>query len=891
MIPHRGQDRRGRRGQCLRLCLAATIAGVAGASARGQAPTVVTPKDRTVHRFTFTEPDNFTGLPKYWVAFRTLPTFTLGRFDAAVGHESAPSFYLGLNGRDVAYRYVGPPFETPVRPNSDYQVVGWMRPDRLRSARAQITAFYVDREGLPIASTQVFSRLVGGEGDTWEAVSLHLSTGPREARSVGLTVRIMQEQTWRTGTKPHRYIEPTDVEGGAWFDDLVIHRLPRAVISTQVAGNVFVAPRMPTLQVVVTDGEPQGLTASVTLSDATGQEIQSDAVEVDAAADYGGTVIEYGHLAPGIYQATLRVGAGSDILVLRWRTIAFLREPYRGGTSVSRPFGVVLDGVGQVEDQLSLLSVLGVGTVKLPLWSASGAETGFAYATDALDRLLHDLVKSRVSTMSVLAGPPLELTRAAGEFPRPLLDILADNPDGWREHLSHVVAPYASVFRSWQIGGDNDPTMTDPRLLSAVLPIVRTEMKKLITVPELTVPGNAHLAPEAGKLAADNISLTIPNDVQPEWIPEHLRAYRELGYRQLGVYVEPLSWDRYDRVALLADLAKRIVYARHGGADRVFVPQPWRERATVSGMITEPTEEYVVLRTMVDLLADAELASTLNLSPEVTCLAFDSGKDAVLVLWDDAAGPEGRTHELQLGGATRQIDLWGDPTPLEHTKDGRQKVRLSPVPVFVDGVEQWLVAFLSQLRMEPDHVEFRIGLNTHIITLAAPVRESVSGTLELEAPETWDVRPRRFTFALPHGGTLRKEIQIRYANNEPAGKKCITAKVDFDSEGRYHMEVPLRFEVGLGGIEVWGFASRRGDRLIVRHGVLNRTDQVVSFRGFVAAPGRTRQYRVFNAMQPGQTVVTEYAFERGNELSGRELRLGLREVGGPRGHNLEVLAP
>ena len=72
---------------------------------------------------------------------------------------------------------------------------------------------------------------------------------------------------------------------------------------------------------------------------------------------------------------------------------------------------------------------------------------------------------------------------------------------------------------------------------------------------------------------------------------------------------------------------------------------------------------------------------------------------------------------------------------------------------------------------------------------------------------------------------------------------------------------------------------------------MNKPPKVVSFRGFVAAPGRTRQYRVFNAMQPGQTIVSEYAFERSGELSGRELRLGLREVGGLRGHNLEVLAP
>jgi len=370
-----------------------------------------------------------------------------------------------------------------------------------------------------------------------------------------------------------------------------------------------------------------------------------------------------------------------------------------------------------------------------------------------------------------------------------------------------------------------------------------------------------------------------------------MSAYRALEYRSLDVFLDPLPSDRYDQTALLADLVKRVVCTLRGGADRVFLPQPWVPRATVDGVTTEPTREFVAFHTAADLLAEARLASVLHLHPDVTCYAFDSGQDAVLVLWDDTAPPEGRTHVLQLGAADRQIDLWGRATPLERAADGRQEVRLSPVPVYVDGVEQWLVAFLTNLRLDPSKVEFRIGTHPHAIVLAAPVREAVSGTVELRAPEDWDVSPRKFTFAMPPGGALRKEINIRYAHNESAGTKTILADIYFDSEPRYHVEVPLQVEIGLKDVEVWGYASKRGDRLIVRHGVLNRTDQAISFRGFLAAPGRTRQYRVFNGMYPGRTLVVEYAFDNASELSGRTLRLGLREVGGRRAHNIELVAP
>jgi hypothetical protein len=629
----------------------------------------------------------------------------------------------------------------------------------------------------------------------------------------------------------------------------------------------------------------------VTLQDTEGNELEVVPVGISDTDDLDGTLIDFRNLKPGLYRAILRVMVDDRDLIRRYRLFAYLNTPYREGTAVSPPFGVTLDGPGKTDDQLALLSALRMGAVKLPLWARTRDEVGFADATPQLDQLLHDLVKARVAIVGVLAGPPSVLVRTAGDFPRPLLEILADDPVGWRGPLTDVVAKYASIFRSWQLGGDGDPAMIDPQALAAALPPVRREMKVLMTAPDLTVPGDAHLAPDGMRLPAENISLTVSNDVQPEWIPEHLEAYQALKYRHVDVHLETLSASRYERTAQLADLTKRVVYTLRAGADRVFLPQPWRTRTTVNGVTIEPTEAYVVYRNLVDLLAEAKMASILNLGPDVNCVAFDSGDDAVLVLWDDTAGPDGRTHVLQLGAATRQIDLWGDPTPLERTPDGRQRIHLSPLPVFVDGVEQWLVAFLAHLRMDPDTVDFRIGSHMHAITLTAPVREAISGSVQLRTPQDWDVNPARFNFALPPGGSLRKEVQIRYAHNEPAGQKIILAQIDFDSEPRYHVEVPLSVEIGLHDVEVWGYASRRGDRLIVRHGVLNRSDSVVSFRGFVAAPGRTRQYRVFNGMFPGRTIVVEYAFENGGELSGRTLRLGLREVAGRRAHNLEIIAP
>lgn len=867
------------------------IVALSASGAFGQPNPVAHAPDRVIHRFDFDEPDNFTPVPKYWVPFKTLPAFTVGRFDEAVGREAPPSFYLGLNGRDVAYTYIGPRLETPVRPDSDYGIVGWVKPDRLTTARAEITAFYVDADLLPMPETQVFSPPIGGGDDAWQKVELYLPAGPTQARSIGLTVRVVQERTWRTGAVSHRYIEPTAVVGGAWFDDIVIHCLPRAVIESGAAGNVFVRPATPSLEVLVTDSHPQGLTASVQLTDPAGGMVDVRTVPINTGKHRDATRLLYPDLDPGLYRATLEVRAGDEMLVRRHRTFACLSPPSRAGGAIARPFGVVLDGPGPPDDQLALLAALGVGSVKLPLWGASNAEPGFAETPELLDSLLHELVKSRVALVAVLAGPPHALVRSAGEFPRPLLEILNDDPEGWREHLAEVVAPFANIFRSWQVGRDDDPKGIQEDKLRPALAAVRREMKTLMTAPVLTALGNAHVDPGEQRLPAENMVVTVENDVHPPWIAEHLAAYQQQGYQQLGVYVEPLAREQYDRLAYLTDLAKRVLYTRHANADRVFLPQMWHFRPTVQGITSEPTEEFIVYRTLVDLLADANPDGELDLAPGVTCLAFDAGDRAVLALWDDSAPSVGREHVLPLGAASRQIDLWGRSTALPRTSDGRQIVRLSAVPVLIDGTEPWLVAFLGHLRMEPDHEEFRIGTHVHSIELRAPVREAVSGTLVLQAPESWDVTPRQFTFSLPPGGRLKKEVEIRYEHTEPAGEKSVVAQIDFENGPRYHIDVPLHFDVGLDGIDVWAFASMRGRRLVVRHGVLNRSDEVVDFRGFAAAPGRTRQYRVYNEMAPGRVRVYEYHFENATDLSGRTLRLGLREIGGTRGHNLEIAVP
>jgi hypothetical protein len=161
----------------------------------------------------------------------------------------------------------------------------------------------------------------------------------------------------------------------------------------------------------------------------------------------------------------------------------------------------------------------------------------------------------------------------------------------------------------------------------------------------------------------------------------------------------------------------------------------------------------------------------------------------------------------------------------------------------------------------------------------------------LQAPSGWQISPQRFAFRMPADIGRQQPVEIRYPPNEPAGRKEITAHVVFETEPPYVLDIPLRFELGLDKIDVTGFTFREGSDLVVRQVVTNRSGGPVSFRSFAIAPGRSRQIRVVHNLKPGVTVNQEFRFKSGDELSQRTIRLGLREIDGPRRHIIELEAP
>jgi len=875
------------------LCLAVGIAGELCATAAASDE----PKpDRVVHSFDFDERDegNLEDLPKFWMPVRPsgFPQFAQGGFDFNAGRTAPPSFHLVSEGRNVAYQYMGP--DTRVRPNSEYRIEGFIRPDRLTHARACLSAHFQDRQGRTLVGTLVRSRHIGGPSEPagWAKVELFLPAAPAQADTVGLVAWVLQEPTWNTTVPARRHIPMIDVHGGAWFDDITLHALPRAQITTSAPGNVLPPNTPQMLEVILTDNRERGIAGRVEITSAEGTPVETHQVPAVTFGPVTPSRIPLDHLQPGLYTAQLDVFTDSALVLSRGVTFAKLAPRYndRGGTA--RPFGVVIEPESRSDPttEFDLLRHQVARSAKLPVWTGLVAAPATPAERRAGDRLLQALVKEGFALTGVFFGPPSAIVWADGPFPRPLIEVLAGPPSAWQEHLAAVAAPYAAVFHWWQLGRDGHASKAsvDDKILAVNQ--LSDALRPFMTTSQLVLPVEVAVEPDTEKYPVQQIALAIGHETPADWTRTQVEKFVALGYGTTSAFVEPLPDTLYRQLPRIADWAQRIITARHAGADIIFTPATWRVRETSQGKVTEPLEQYLILRTIADVISDAVPGQRISLAPSIRCLAFHDGDSTVLAMWDSQAPPEGSRAAIQLGRATRQIDLWGRSTPLERDDRGRQVVRLSAVPVLVDGVDRWLIDLRTSVSLSPGHVESGTELITHTLSMANRGTRAIPGLVALGLPASWDAVPRASGFTLMPDRDVHLKVAIHYPHNEPAGNRSVVAQINLTDDS-YYLEVPLPIQVGLTDIEVSGMATIEGRDLILRHAVTNRSSEVLHFRGAADVPGRERQYRPFAGLYPGASQTVEYRFLDAADLAGVEVRLGLREMNdGPRTHTLELVA-
>ena len=830
----------------------------------------------------------------YWIPMRRpdFPHYASGGFDANVGHDAPPSFHLSCEGRSVAFVYSGA--ATRVRTNSEYRIEGFVRSDRLVNARACLSAHWIDKDGKDLADSLVRSGFVGGptEGDGWVHVELRLPPAPPAAHAVGLVAWVLQEAHWNPDAPGPRRILSTDVHAGAWFDDLRVVRMPRMELGTSSKANVL-SPRSPQeLQVLLADPDDSSLAGRVTIADVTGRVVATHSVRVvlDAFADP--RRISVRELPPGLYRAVFNVFAGETPIAREEVTFAMLAPLAERAETTARSFGVSLDASSLREPaaEVVLLTEQLVRSAKVPVWTAEFSRRSDLDKGGAVEKSLRDLTHAGFALTGVLAAAPSDLARRRDSDTETLIDLLNADPTIWEEHLAGVAAPCADLFSWWQLGADGAPLVAWDEKSRTAADALRRLLRRYAALPQLSVPlpAGTLLTPE--EVHAEGVSLDVSELVHPRELAKRIGDLKGQLQKRITAYVAPLG-ERYARLPRLADWARRLIAARHSGVDGVFVPQPWSIRPTPRGLVAEPDEVFVLLRTIAHAIGDATPGPRLMLDPGVECFTFRSGESATFALWDTNAAANGRDHSMQLGSTARMFDLWGNSHAMPDGENGKRVVRLSALPVLVVGVPAWLADLQVAFKLTPETVAAGSGSAELVLSAKYEGVKSVAAHATLAFPQSWEVFPREFDVHLLPFRAAQFPVSVHFPSGEPAGIKSIPLSLKLVDES-FEFDVPLTIEIALADLDVSGTAVVQGDKLLLRHVVTNRSASPLNFHAAAAVPGRERQHRPFTDLGPGETQTVEYRFPAGRELIGRRVRLSLNETNdGPRTHVLELVIP
>jgi hypothetical protein len=862
------------------LLLVGALAAIAGAQ-----PAAVTRTLRTID-FEERRMGNVEDVPMNWVKLEGsgLPHYVNARLVNDLARSGDTSFRFDLNGGSLVYRYSAG--HIPVQRGAHYRVDAWVRTTPLRRARARVTAYLADSDGVAIPGTLVHSELYAARtGDeAWKKLSAEISVSDPAAASLVIEIGLLQPQRYRDRELGDRTLLTQDIRGSAWFDDITVAQVPKVSMHTLRAGNVH--PRGEPVQLVVNvnDRFVDDLAGRLVVRDASGREVyqRSGALDLADARDVGPgqrrIALALPELPAGWYEASLVLSSHGQPVGEQTLGFVCLADAALA-VEPDRRFGIVATSLPHEgwRDLPELLSILGAGRVKLSLWNGDN-DIDVATSSD-LDRLLETLHERGIAASGCLVDLPQDVASkvGGGEWPR----LLRAPLEAWQPSLAYLVSRHARRIDGWQLGDDADASRyVETSEMHEVYRLVHGQLAQLLMQPNLAIPWPAWYELPGG--APQAISLLVPPEVLPSQVPLYLAEFARVPGRRLNVTLAPLSRDRYGREVQIRDLAQRFAHAIAAGAQRIDLPLPFAVRRDGEQVLTDPSELLLVARTLMGVLGNTTFRGKVPIAEGVEAMLFERDGRGLLMIWTRSDAVAMQSLAVNLGAAPRRIDLWGNVTPLAAVRDGEVKVEVGPVPVFLIDIDGRQAQLRSSVAVDNPLLESSFKPHTRKLRFTNPYSTAISGTLRIAAPSGWTISAQNPVFALNPGETYEQPVTIEFPYNSFAGARTVNVEFRLQGESDARFVVPLELRLGLSDVGLQTIALRDGDDVVVQQMITNYGNQPISYTAFAMFPGQARQERLVTNLGPGHTTVKKYRFANADVTDGARVRSGVRELEGVR---------
>jgi len=818
---------------------------------------------------------------------RHYPAYCDVRMDDQAAHAGDYAMLLGLRGGNVgAFVEVG---AVPAVPGSDYQVAAALRTDRLETAGAYLTAYFIDARGRRIPRTDQTVGPIRTTGK-WRTVAVTLTGDVREAAWIGIEVQLLQPAPTPDHPLGDEQVIRPDIRGALWFDDLAVWQLPHVRVTTQSDVNIIRAPQRPQLSIAVRDLSGQRLVAEAVLYDEAMRPLRTDVRRVGAGSpgDWKWTPKLPGY---GWYRVELRAretqGSAAGRVIARTGG-AFLYLPPEKTMGPADRARFVLAAEDASPTELALIEpTLAATDLHATLLSAFNPQATLGdlpHQQAGIDRAIERVLDAGRQITLSLEPIPIELTQSLGLDAADALAAARKKPDQWLSYFTPVAMRHGQRVRRWQVGSARRPDVYFDDHLADAAERFRHMLHRLAPEPVTVLPWSLDQAPRTDLGDGFAYAIDVPAGIRPEELADYLQPWRDAGAdTTLELAVPSAANVAHPRRA--TDLALRMIHAWQQQPDAIALRRPWtaagrREQALV------PDPLLGVFTNVAHRLADRRVVGRLPVSPGVECLILDGAAGGMLAIWNRQAPPDA-SLDMYLGPEPVAIDLRGNRTPIPET-NGSHRLTIPRSPLFIEGIDADLARFRAQFRLEPNFITSAQGKHERTLTLANPFDRTISGNLTITGPEGWQAAPATHFFSVAAGRAIELPVALSFPISEVAGHKQLTARARFRADKAYDIDLATPLELGLPGIDfnaslalVKGQTPDTSDARVTAV-ITNEGQTTVSLHVFASLAGHPRQERSIPALEPGESAVRSFRFQDADEqLQQYPLRTGVRENNGP----------
>ncbi len=815
------------------------------------------------------DPDGWTR--RYSAAYpRYLPVRIVEDPSATDGH----CLRMDLDGSAAAI------FSPPIKVNSifSYVIEARLKTEGLVHDEAYISVTFYDAKHKPLET--ITSDHTGKTTD-WHKVRIDPFAPSHEATDyavIGL------------------HLVPTaraDVRGSASFDDVWIGRLPRMTLATDRRDNVYVDPARPKINCIASGFAEENSRVVFELLDRTGKVIATEqqhlvittkASETRPDADASETPRATGIVGNatwqppipdmGFYRVRVKMPGREGVVDERALSLAVVPAaaiPAAGEFGWTLPDGENPLTLGELAE---LLGKAGVNWVKFPCWLGN-------QETSRIDRLVWFAERLRlqnIEMVGLLHQPPADLRKRLGDSDHPLAaQIFSTERELWDPSLEPVLTSLSLKVRWWQLGADKDTSFVGYPNAAEKVADFRRSASRFGQAVFVGIGWSWLYDLPRERQAWDFVSLSTDPPLTWEEESAYLKPSAPSKTRR-WVVLEPLSKDEYAADVRAGDLAQRMLAAKIGGVEGIFVPEVFSPDRGLMNPDGTAGELLVPWRTTALALAGAKYVGSLNLANGSTNYIFDRDGQIVMVVWNDRPTEE----RLYLGDDVRQMDLWGrsvKPT----TENSEQVIQVRSLPTYLTGLNAAVLRWRMAVQLSEAQWPSLFGVaHSNTLLVKNTFGQGISGQIRIVAPDGWRVAPTEMPFKLGAGETLNQPFEAILPPDAASGRQDLRFDFDIMADRHFNFSVRRQIDVGLDDVTITA-TTRINDQgeLEIEQRLTNDTDQFVSFKCYLYAPDRLPI--VTQVVEQGRGTDTKtFRLPNGGELVGKTLLLRADEIAGPR---------